>query len=295
MAGPETVGRARPVAAQPRSRVKATRDPARHGGERDATQRRPASRRWHHRIRTTDGQTTVTTADPRLVSSPVATLRPMHSVICVAATLPEWLTAIGGLLVFAATAALAWVAKKQMGDARRASAAEAAAIEKQIGASIQQGDAIREAARAQLQPVVFAHGDQLHRGPDDEYDLPEGMIGFGYRLANEGTGLALNVRHGIEIDGRKVLIFEEGISRSLRSGEWQPPPDRHDERSIPRIRPLVVACSVHELPEGWEMLTRYYWATFENVFGERFLTRNPSDPARPAEFRRNEGEVLPAT
>ena len=76
----------------------------------------------------------------------------------------EWLTAIGGLLVFAATAALAWVAKKQMGDARRASAAEAAAIEKQIGASIQQGDAIREAARAQLQPVVFAHGDQLPPG-----------------------------------------------------------------------------------------------------------------------------------
>lgn len=211
------------------------------------------------------------------------------------AALTDWLTAIGGLLVFIATAVLAVLAKLQMDDSRRASADEAAAIEKQITASVQQGHAIREAARAQLQPIVFAHGDQLHRGPDDEYGLPEGMVGFGYRLANEGTGLALNIRHGIEIDGRKVLIFEEGISRSLRSGEWQPPPDRQDERGIHRVRPLVVACPEHELPEGWGRLTRYYWATFENVFGERFLTRNPSDPARPAEFRRNEGEVLPPT
>ena len=36
---------------------------------------------------------------------------------------------------------------------------------KQIQASIEQGEAIREAARAQLQPMVFAHADQIHSGP----------------------------------------------------------------------------------------------------------------------------------
>jgi hypothetical protein len=55
----------------------------------------------------------------------------------VAASLPDWLTAAGGLLVFAATAVLAFVATRQMKDVRAASAAESAAIEKQIGASIE--------------------------------------------------------------------------------------------------------------------------------------------------------------
>ena len=117
---------------------------------------------------------------------------------------------------------------------------EAAAIYKQIAASIEQGEAIREAARAQLQPMVFAHGDQTHTRPGvegevefvsretmTEYQLGAGQIGFGYRLANEGTGLALNIRHGVEI-GDKQLEYAGGMQfRSLRPGEWVPPKDSY--------------------------------------------------------------------
>jgi hypothetical protein len=161
----------------------------------------------------------------------------MQPVITQAATLPEWLTAIGGLLVFAATAVLAVVANNQMADGRRASAAEAAAVEKQIRASVAQGEAIREAARAQLQPMVFAHADKIDALAEDQpnaaplgwpklnpYRLGPGQIGFGYRLKNEGTGIALNIEHGMEIDGREIP-FQGGMRfRALRPGEAQPAP-----------------------------------------------------------------------
>ena len=135
--------------------------------------------------------------------------------------------------MFVATAVLAGVAVRQMQDARRASAAEAAAVEKQINASIQQGEAIREAARAQLQPMVFAHADAFRTWPptaadelrgerQNEYELGPGQIGFGYRLKNEGTGIALNIEHGVEIDGHEIP-FEGGMRfRALRPGEAQP-------------------------------------------------------------------------
>jgi len=214
------------------------------------------------------------------------------------AAFTDWLTGVSGALVFLATGALALLAKKQMDDSRRASASEALAIEKQINASVQQGGAIREAARAQLQPMVFAHGDatltrpsfedEAASGPNaaTEYQLSPGQIGFGYKLANEGTGLALNIRHGVEI-GSKRLEFGDGMQfRSLRPGYWYPAQDFMDQGNMIHITPLAVVCNLSELPNDWAAEPRRYWAEFENVFGERFRTRNPSDPQRPAEFER---------
>jgi hypothetical protein len=214
----------------------------------------------------------------------------MHTVAPVFAALTDWLTAIGGLLVFAATALLALLAYKQMNVIRQSSADEATAFKKQIQASIEQGEAIREAARAQLQPMVFAHADQIHSGPDDEYMLSDGQMGFGYRLKNEGTGIALNIRHGIEIDGREIEFGEGKRSRALRPGEAQPMFDYLDPQGhFIRITPFAVVCIASNLPPAWPTVSVGYWARFESVFGERFETHNPSDPLQPAEFKRIDG------
>ena len=117
---------------------------------------------------------------------------------CSNAAFTDWLTGISGVLVFGATAALALLANRQMGKLteqaqaakdqvdvmRDASKAEAEAVQKQIAASIAQGEAIREASRGQLQPIVFAHAHDARIGPDDEFIIGEGEVGFGYRLAN---------------------------------------------------------------------------------------------------------------
>jgi len=78
----------------------------------------------------------------------------------------DWLTRVSGALVFVATAVLAGVAMLQMRKLNEQAEAEAAAVQKQIDASIAQGEAIREAARAQLQPMVFAHADRVQTHAD---------------------------------------------------------------------------------------------------------------------------------
>jgi hypothetical protein len=211
----------------------------------------------------------------------------------VATAFPEWLTAIGGVGAFAATARLAYLAKEQMDATSRQADEEAKRLDKQVTASLEQGEAIRESARAQLQPMVFAHADAVRTCPnaaggerDNEYMLGSGQVGFGYKLANEGTGLGLNIRHGVAIEDKR-WEFGEGMRwRALRPGEQQPAADFLDQGVWIRIKPLVVVCDERELPSDWAMRPRYYWTEFENVFGERFGTRNPSDPAQPAGFVR---------
>ncbi|MGH2852640.1 MAG: hypothetical protein ACRDLF_00390 [Solirubrobacteraceae bacterium] len=111
------------------------------------------------------------------------------------------LAALGG----AGTLILAGVAVAQIRESRRQTGAmedqvtairdvaeeELAAMREDIQASIEQGRAVREAARAQLQPIVFAHayGGAI-KGPDEGADLGPGEVGFRYRLINEGTGVA---------------------------------------------------------------------------------------------------------
>jgi hypothetical protein len=207
---------------------------------------------------------------------------------------PEWLTAIGGVLVFAATAALAVIAKRQMDLLRRSSTDEAAAVQKQIDASLEQGRAIRDAARAQLQPIVFAHGDRTFSGPDDSpgIDLHADQLGFSYHLGNEGTGIALNISHGVEVGGVEYEFGGGMQMRVLRPDERQPPADFINElgQTI-RYQPLVVAVPRGALAEDWSTTVVQYWTRYDNVFGERFETRNPSRPDVPAEFRRIDGEA----
>ncbi|MGI8557878.1 MAG: hypothetical protein ACR2ND_06165 [Solirubrobacteraceae bacterium] len=244
-----------------------------------------------------------------------------HPALCLAnVKLTDWLTASGGVGAFVATAILAGVAVMQMGLARaqmsklddqvkaaqeqvdamrETSAAELAVVREQIDASVEQGRAvrdqvdaaveqgraIREAARAQLQPIVFAHAIPVVVGPNDEYSIGEDDVAFAYFLQNEGTGIALNVRHGVEIGG---IDYEYGGGmqvRVLRPGESLPLRDAASGQLIWRVS-LAVVRRRDELPDGWHTEPRHYWASFESVFGERFETRNPRDPEVPADFKR---------
>lgn len=50
-------------------------------------------------------------------------------------------------------------------------------------------EATRDAARGQLQPIVFGHqwGGAI-RGPNEQHELGDGEVAFPYYLSNEGTG-----------------------------------------------------------------------------------------------------------
>lgn len=205
--------------------------------------------------------------------------------------------ALGGLGTFI----LAAVATAQIRESRRQTGAlrdqvtvmkdvaaeELAAMREDVHASIAQGQAVREAARAQNQPIVFAHtyGGAV-TGPNGD-DLGPGEIGFRYRLVNEGTGVALNIRHGVELCG---VTREHGDGMEVRSM-------RPAEQLPPRGRVTALAFTVvfreGELPGAWRREARAYWASFENVFGERFRTANPHDPHQSAAFMRD--RELPST
>lgn len=205
--------------------------------------------------------------------------------------------ALGG----AGTLILAAVALLQIRESRRQTEAmkdqvtviegvadkELAAMREDVQASIEQGRAVREAARAQNQPIVFAHtyGGGI-KGPDEGADLGAGEVGFQYTLVNEGTGVALNIRHGVELCG---ILREHGDGMEVRS--------MRPAEKLPVARPVtalafMVVFREDELPTGWPKEARAYWATFENVFGESFKTANPHDPHQSAAFMRV--EMLPS-
>lgn len=203
------------------------------------------------------------------------------------------LAALGGV----GTLVLAGVAVAQIRESRRQTGAmedqvtairdvaeqELAAMREDIQASIEQGRAVKEAARAQLQPIVFAHahGGAI-RGPDEGADLGPGEIGFRYRLINEGTGVALNIRHGVELCGIERQHGDGMEVRSMRPAEELPPAGRATALAF------TVVFREDELPAGWASEARAYVAHFENVFGEAFKTANPHDPHQSAAFMRIE-------
>ncbi len=171
--------------------------------------------------------------------------------------------ALGG----AGTLILALVALAQIRESRRQTDAmkdqvtairdvaekELAAMRESVQASIEQGRAVREAARAQNQPIVFAYvyGAGI-KGPDEGADLGPGEVGFRYTLINEGTGVALNIRHGVELCG---MVREHGDGmevRSMRPGEKLPVVGGVIDS------PFMVVFREDELPAGWPKEARAY-------------------------------------
>lgn len=152
---------------------------------------------------------------------------------------------------------------------------ELAAVREQVEASKGQNEAVKEAARAQLQPVVFAH--EYAFTPNGGQASPQ------YYLANEGTGPALDIQHGVEMDGARYLHGFPDIEqrwRALSAGESEPRgmPLAHGQRPLRMFIISPVPFVGHE-----EVV---YWTQFSNVFGERFEVRNPKDPTKAATFKR---------
>jgi hypothetical protein len=201
----------------------------------------------------------------------------------------EWLTAVGGLGAFAATAVLAGVAIKQMRATRdqvevmrRAARDDAQAMKEQIEASIEQSNAIRDAARLFVQqPRVLGYpAGPAFRGPG-QYDVGAGLLAFPYRIVNEGDGVALNVVHGIELNGVEYLFGDGMETAALPAGFSSPPPDS----DLGGFRPLVVAVQEDDVPTDWATQPRKIIARFTNILGERYQTRTPiDDPTEPHTF-----------
>jgi hypothetical protein len=178
----------------------------------------------------------------------------------------------------------------QAASSRDDAAHQLAAMREYIKASVEQGNAVREAARAQVQPIVFAEIVQgTISGPDEGDDIAKGERGFPYRLSNEGTGVALDITHGVEVAGIEKTFGDGMHLVSLLPGLTIPP----DEGLDPSPRRFAVSFREEELPENWAMASRTYWVRFENVFGEQFETRVPFDPQQPSAFMRT--TELPVT
>lgn len=244
-----------------------------------------------------------------------------------ASVLTDWLQAVGGVGAFLATIGLLIYAAVQVRHVRDQSAAterqaEAAreevellraagreeqsrrdherrdrdeergrqeqAVRRQIDALVGVARATLEAARAQVQPVVFAHAHGgAVRGPNDEFDLSEDLAAALYYLSNEGTGLALDLEHGVLI-GDAEYAFGRGMRhRAARPGEMIPPLPASGQRSRQRPDVLEVDFHVDVLEQARRAGINFvYWCRFSNVFGERFETRNSLDPAVPGTLRR---------
>jgi hypothetical protein len=155
---------------------------------------------------------------------------------------------------------------------------------------------MREVASRQLQPLVYCHGRRTRFGPaaDDAHGNP-GLgdeVEFTYYLSNEGLGPALNVEHGVELEGELHLFgYDGGFQfRTARAGEFLPPLEPNATHPVPeRSIAVYVPNSVYwrgrerDRDKGPQPL---YFCRFEGLFGERWETRNPSDPRLPPDIRR---------
>jgi hypothetical protein len=79
-------------------------------------------------------------------------------------------------------------AQDQIDALKETTADELALVHKQIEASTAQNEAVREAARAQMQPIVFAHGFGPPLSDPSGRDAPPERVRLRYYLENEGVG-----------------------------------------------------------------------------------------------------------
>jgi len=178
----------------------------------------------------------------------------------------DWLQAGVGVAGVVVAVVLVWLAFRQMGASRQQAAAAEAQVEvmrsdataerhdreaqaarrgeedarrdqavrDQLAALASITAAMRDAARAQVQPIVFAnvHGP-ARRGPDADLDLGDGEVAFPYFLTNEGPGVALSVKHGVEVAGVDHPFGGGMEFRTARPGEFLPPLDAGATQPVP--------------------------------------------------------------
>ena len=187
------------------------------------------------------------------------------------------LTAIGGTGAFMATVGLAFVAAYQARQSR-----------KQVEASIEQSETWREITKAALRPAVFP---EIHtgwiRGPNDDFDLGRREMALLYFLTNKGTGLALNIQHGVNIGdvviasgyGARIDALQPGASApAARDGAVRQPYEL-----------LMISVHEEEVPRHWARLPVTYWVKYKNAFGETLETRIEATPRQLRELAADQG------
>lgn len=199
-------------------------------------------------------------------------------------TTADWLTAIGGVCAAIASVVLAFLAYRQMKATREQSEA---ALD-QPRTSKEQALIAKDAAAAQVYPLVYAH-----EWKGTVWDEGEQAFAVRYYLSNEGLGPALNVEHGVKI-GRVEFMFgrdEPYMFRSVQPGEFLPPldPERPDPvppqpitRNVER-RDMYLLGPAGASQQIGEML---YVCRYENLFGDRWETVNSNDPQKRPTVRR---------
>lgn len=155
---------------------------------------------------------------------------------------------------------------------------------RQIRAAREQAEVAREASARQWYPLVYAHEGELP-GPDPDIDADH-LVGCFYFLRNEGLGPALNLEHGVEVWGQSWPFggAQTRQFRSVQPGCSIPPTDDGDPEPgnfIVRHIPELSFYADDECPD--EVV---YWCRFESLFGDRWETRNSSDPTQPPEILR---------
>lgn len=195
---------------------------------------------------------------------------------CATASLPDWLTAIGGVGAFLAAVVLAFFGYRQM-----------KATQRQSDATLEQAQATRDAVAQQTYPLVYAH-----QWKPMNWEKEEEAFVFRYYLSNEGLGPALNVEHGICVGEEEFLYgYEEALLfKSLQPGEFAPPLDP----SFPDPVPLTCLERVVQMPDLYatgeaghsKRLTEViYFCRYENLFGDRWETRVSNAPSKAAEVQ----------
>ena len=177
-------------------------------------------------------------------------------------TLTDWLATGASLLAAVATVSLVVFAWRQ------------------IKAMRQQTDI----ASRQWHPLVYAHeGEPPGEDPDLDSD---DHIGCFYYLRNDGLGPALNIEHGVEVWGQ-VWAFGGHQTRQFRTiqpGASIPPAMNGEE--IPGDLIVKHIPENNFYPDDEKPEEVVYWCRYESLFGERWETRNSSDPTKPPEIRR---------
>jgi len=177
--------------------------------------------------------------------------------VSLAPTPADWLNAGSATVVAAATIVLVGLAYLQMRAAN------------------EQAKLMRETAARQVLPLVYAH---QWKGPQRR----QGEVALRYYLTNEGLGAALNLEHGVLIRGARHIFGHEGayMFRTAQPGESLPPRVSGSQDAVP---PTAINLMIEEsayFSDGRLPPEVLYWCRYEDLFGERWETRNSDDPTK---------------
>jgi len=174
-------------------------------------------------------------------------------------------------------------AESEINALRETAAQQLALVREQVDASTEQNQTLREMTSAQLRPIVLTKAfSGWIRGPNKEFELGRRQAAVPYFLANEGTGVALHIQHGVNIDGVVIASGYGDAIYAIRPGESAPP--AKDTRVRQSGELLLASVHEDEVPGDWTKLPLTYWVKYQNVFGEQFESSTEISPRQLQEL-----------